>query len=49
MAKVLVLYYSSCGHIETMAYALSGSATSARCLHCGGPRFESLSSATDQA
>jgi hypothetical protein len=26
MAKVLVLYYSSYGHIETMAYAVAGGA-----------------------
>ncbi|OWK23955.1 hypothetical protein AJ87_26540 [Rhizobium yanglingense] len=29
MAKVLVLYYSACGHIETMAYAVAEGAKSA--------------------
>ncbi|MGA7534946.1 MAG: flavodoxin domain-containing protein, partial [Pseudolabrys sp.] len=29
MAKVLVLYYSSYGHIETMAYALAEGARAA--------------------
>jgi NAD(P)H dehydrogenase (quinone) len=30
MARVLVLYYSSYGHIETTAYALAEGARSAR-------------------
>ena len=30
MTKVLVLYYSSYGHIETMAYALAEGAQPAR-------------------
>ena len=49
MAKVLVLYYSSCGHIETMAYALSGSATARDACTAEVRGSKSLSSATDQA
>ena len=40
MAKILVLYYSSYGHIETMAQAMAEGARSAGANELDGARFQ---------
>ena len=50
MAKVLVVYYSSYGHVETMAYAVAEGARAAAALRdAGAPDAEPIASGDEEA